>query len=267
MLPAIPAYSEAIPAQDCLINPFQTVELASPVPGVLAKVVAEESDFIERGQVAAQMESSIEQASVRLAKARAEVSSEVEVNSVNYDFDQRRKARIDTLYAKQGVSFDAKDQADRDFALSKGRLQQAEDLQQIRTLELARAEAQRAQKTIRSPIDGFVVKRYKEAGEYVEDQPIVRIVQLDPLRVQTVVPVEHYRQLQLDMTAEVYPETSPTSAVTAVVSKIDRVADAASGTIGVELTLANPDYAILAGVKCTLQFEPPPSAHLTQNLP
>lgn len=259
--------AEPIPPMDCIINPYRSVELASPVPGVLAEVSVGESTFVERGQITARLESDVELASVTLAKARSEVSSEVAVNNVNYDYDRKRKKRIDTLYAKKSVSFDTKDQADREFALSTHRLQQAKDLVEIRSLELQRAEAQLAQKTIRSPIDGFVIEHYKDPGEYVEDQAIMRIAQLDPLRVETVVPVAFLAQLQPGQTAQVHPETHSDNAVTATVTTIDRVADVASGTIAVQLTLPNPDYKLLAGVKCALEFDQTPAPQLTQATP
>lgn len=259
--------AEPIPALDCIISPFRSVELASPVPGVLAEVSVEESTFVKRGEVTAKLESQVELASVVLAKARSEVNSEVAVNNVNYDYDRKRKQRIDTLYAKKSVSFDTKDQADREFSLSKFRLQQAEDLVAIRSLEMVRAEAQLEQKTIRSPIDGFVVEHYKNPGEYVEDQAIMRIAQLDPLRVETVVPVEFLHQLGPGQTARVHPETHNRKAVVATVTTIDRVADVASGTIAVQLTLPNPDYNVLAGVKCVLEFDKTPAPQVTQARP
>ncbi|BFM09533.1 efflux RND transporter periplasmic adaptor subunit [Halioxenophilus aromaticivorans] len=255
--------AEQIPPMDCIISPFRSVELASPVPGVLHSIAVDESAFVRRGEITASLESDVEMASVALAKARSEVSSEVEVNNVNYDYDRKRKKRIDTLYDKKSVSFDTKDQADREFSLSKFRLQQAKDLVEIRSLELVRAQAQLAQKTIRSPIDGFVVEHYKEPGEYVEDQAIMRIAQLDPLRVETVVPVEHLAQLQTGQSAQIHPETSNANPVVATVTTIDRVADVASGTIAVQLTLPNPDYSVLAGVKCVMEFDQTPAPRVT----
>lgn len=255
---------EPIPAMDCIIRPYQSVDLASPVPGVLARLNALESSYIERGAIAAVMDAGVEQASVALAKARSAVTSEVAVTNVNYDFDQRRKKRIDTLYKKQGVSFDIKDQADREFALSRHRLQQAKDLVAIRALEQARAEAQLEQKTIRSPIAGYVVEHYKQPGEYIEQQPIMRIAQLDPLKVETVVPVEFLPQLHLGLAAQVQPESANSSLVTARVTTIDRVADVASGTVGIQLTLANPDLSVLAGVKCVLEFDHQAGPQVTQ---
>lgn len=56
------------------------------------------------------------------------------------------------------------------------------------------------------------------------------------------------------MQAEVYPEDPVGGVHKAVVTVVDQVFDAASGTIGVRLELPNPDYAIPAGLKCQVRF-------------
>jgi multidrug efflux pump subunit AcrA (membrane-fusion protein) len=99
-----------------------------------------------------------------------------------------------------------------------------------------------------------VLKHFKEIGEYVEDQPIMRVAQLDPLSVEVVVPLEMRHQIRLGMRALVYPQSPGAEPVEARVTVIDAVADAATGTFGVQLTLPNPDNNILSGVKCALNF-------------
>ncbi len=243
-----------IPPLDCVINPYQTIELASPVSGVLQEVSVNHSDYIHSGDTIARLTSNVEAASVILAQARAGITSEISVNKVNHNFDLRRKKRFDSLYDSNSVSFDAKDQADREFNLSKWRLQQAQDLQEIRLLELERAKQQLEQKTIRSPIDGFVTKKYLNVGEYVDEQPIVRLAQLNPLRIKVIVPLQYYQSIQQGQTATVFPESTPTQSVDATIESIDPMADAASGTFGIELTLENSEFAILAGQKCLIHL-------------
>ena len=243
-----------LPPLDCVVNPYQVVDLASSVPGVLDKLYVDKSEFLEQGQVAASLEAGVERASVQLAKARAAIDSEVRVSHVNLDYDHKRKKRFDSLYETKSISFEVKDEADREYSLSRWRLQQAKDLKDIRQLELLRAEEQLNQKTIRTPISGFVLQRFKEAGEYVEDQPILRIAQLDPLHVEAIVPIEMYDEIRVGMRAQVYPETVVPEAHEAEVIVIDRVGDAASGTFGIRLSLPNPDYQILPGVKCRMKF-------------
>lgn len=239
---------------ECVISPYQVVDLASPVPGVIDKLYFQKSDFVQAGETAATLESGVERASVVLAQARAAINSEVQANSVNLDFDKRRKDRIEALYEKKTVSIELRDEADRGQSLSRWRLQQARDLKGIRQLELARAQEQLNQKTIRSPIAGYVLKRFKQVGEYVEDQPIMRIAQLDPLYIEAVVPLDLRDKISVGMQAQVFPENANADSHDAKVTSIDQVGDAASGTFGIRLTLPNPENKVLAGVKCTLQF-------------
>ena len=82
--------AQPIPPLDCIISPYRSVELASPVPGVLASIEVAESAFVKRGDITASLESGAERASVALAKARSEVSSEVAVNNVNVDYDRKQ---------------------------------------------------------------------------------------------------------------------------------------------------------------------------------
>ena len=246
--------AQALPPLDCVINPYQVVDLASSVPGVLDKVYVDKSDFIEKGDIAATLEAGVERSSVVLAKARAAIESEVQISSVNLDFDRRRKERMDSLYQKKTISIEIKDEAEREHSLSKWRLQQSKDLKGIRQLELLRAQEQLKQKTIRTPIAGFVLQRFKEAGEYVEDQPIMRIAQLDPLYVEAVVPIDLHGRISKGMRAKIYTQSSATQAHEARVSVVDKVGDASTGTYAIRLTLPNPDFQILAGVKCSIKF-------------
>ena len=82
----------------------------------------------------------------------------------------------------------------------------------------------------------------------------MRIAQIDPLRVEVIVPVAFLGKLSKGMSATVKPEAPLGGAYTAKVVIVDRVVDAASGTLGVRLELANPDYAIAGGLRCSVRF-------------
>lgn len=166
-----------------------------------------------------------------------------------------RKARgVSTLYRRKVIPIDNKDAADRDTELSVLRIVQVEDLQTVRNQELQRAMELVEQKIIRSTIDGFVVNKYKSEGEFVEDQPILRVVQLDPLNIEAIIPMKYFGLIQLGMLAEVYPEVVASELHEARVIVVDRVGDAASGTFGVRLEMENPDFKIPAGLKCEVKF-------------
>jgi RND family efflux transporter MFP subunit len=248
--------AEELPTLDCVITPYKVVDVASPVPGVLGAVHAERSDLIEQGQVLAELASEVERASVALAKARSVMEHDIELGEINLAFEQRKQKRVGSLYQKKAVSFHDIDKAETDAALSGWKLRQARDVFQLRQLELRKARAVLRQKTVRSPIQGVVVQRFKSEGEYVEDQPILRIAQLDPLSVEAIVPMELFGQVRRGMRAVVVPETVASTPVQASVKLVDRMGDAASGTFGVRLEIPNQDHGLPAGLKCTVRFLP-----------
>jgi multidrug efflux pump subunit AcrA (membrane-fusion protein) len=203
---------------------------------------------------------------VELARARARVDPEIDLWRINLDFDEKRKARIRSLYDKNVTSDENKDDADREVELSALKLQQARDLKTIRKHELQRAEEQLKQKIIHSPIDGFVLEKLKMPGEYVEDQAIVRIAKLDPLNVEAIVPIELFGKIPVGMAAEVHPETLAAETRPARVTVVDRTGDAGSGTFGVRLEMPNPAFELPAGLKCDLRFVQNSVAAITKPL-
>ena len=126
--------------------------------------------------------------------------------------------------------------------------------QHLANLELRRASAELERRRIKSPITGVVIERSLHPGEFAKQDPILKLAQLDPLRVEVFAPVSLLGDITVGMEAEVFPEKPITGSYKAIVSVADRVVDAASGTFGVRLELPNPDYTLPAGLKCRVKF-------------
>lgn len=124
----------------------------------------------------------------------------------------------------------------------------------LANLELRRASAEMERRTITSPIKGIVLERSLHPGELAKQDPILKLAQLDPLRVEAFVPVALLNSIALGMEAKVIPEEPVGGVFKAKVTVVDRVIDAASGTFGLRLELPNTDYAIPAGLKCRLKL-------------
>ena len=216
-------YTE-LPGVDCVINPNQVVDIASPVRGVIDQILVERSQQVTAGQALAQLDAKVERANVKLAKFRAGIQSEIQLGQINMSYDSKRQTRVNSLHKEKVLSDDSAEEAEREASLSRWRLEQARELADVRRLELLRAEAQLAQKTIRAPFDGYVLETYKYPGEYVEDQPILRLAQLDPLVVEAIVPMENFGQVRVGMQAEVVPDVITDDTLIAQVNQKD-VAD------------------------------------------
>lgn len=121
-------------------------------------------------------------------------------------------------------------------------------------LELQRTTAEVALRTIKSPVNGVVVERFMHPGEFPKQEKILKLAQIDPLRVEVYVPVAMLGKIAVGKTAYVKPESPVTGEYAAKVTVVDRVVDAASGTFGVRLELPNHDLKLPAGLKCTVRF-------------
>ena len=107
------------------------------------------------------------------------------------------------------------------------------------------------------PVNGLVVETLLRPGELMssnQKDPIMKLVEVDPLNVELVLPVRLFGKIKTKQPAEVLPEEPIGGRHLAYVEVVDRVVDAASGTFGVRLRLPNPGNAIPAGVKCRARF-------------
>ncbi len=251
-----PIFADELPAGfDCVITPSQTVDLSSPEPGQLRDVLVDRGDRVRIGQVVAALHSRLEEDNLSIARLRAETDTELMLRKTAFENDRRTEKRLSSLVASKAASVQQREQAEADARLSAWRVLQAEDDMKINRLELARAETALEQLRIRSSIDGLVAARLSDPGEYIDDQPLLRIVRLDPLHVEAILPMRLFGKIKPGMSGSVVSELSDASIHKATVVLVDPMGDAGSGTFGARLELSNPGEAIPAGVKCRVELD------------
>ncbi|MEW8228609.1 MAG: efflux RND transporter periplasmic adaptor subunit, partial [Candidatus Thiodiazotropha endolucinida] len=138
--------------------------------------------------------------------------------------------------------------------LTRYKLAQAKENKFLAELDLKQAEALYNRHTIRSPVRGIVVERYLNPGESVEERPIVKIAQINPLRVEVVAPVSMLGKVKTGQLAMVRPELPVGGNHQAVVKIVDPILDAASGTFRIRLEIPNDDYSLTSGLRCQVRF-------------
>ena len=227
LLAGSPVLAESVPEIDCLIEPNMMIELSSPVSGVLDEILVDRSDTVKEGQIVATLKSDVEQ--VKL-KAGME----------NFNLSKVEQKRSVELYRDGVITLSEKEQADHEAALNQ--------------LEVEHAQATLELRKIRSPIDGVVADRYLMPGEYIEDKPILKLAQLNPLRVEVVAPVTYFGRIKKGVHAQIKTEYGSFENLVAKVVVVDKVVDAASGTFGIRLELQNEDNQVPGGLKCTVRF-------------
>ena len=214
---------------DCLIEPNMMVDLATGVSGVVKVVNVDRGDIIKAGQILAQLEAEVERANMAHSSARVEFSS-------------KKYRRMQELYKEQMVSAQ--------------QMEEAKTENDLAVAELRKATEMLNQRTVFSPFHGVVVERYVSPGELVEGKKVIKVAQINPLRVEVIVPITLLGEFKMGARMLVMPEGPMGGPFDATVQLVDRVVDAPSGTFRVRLALPNPNHKIAAGVRCKAQFAP-----------
>jgi RND family efflux transporter MFP subunit len=248
------------PAQpfECLIEPRQVVELKAPMEGLIERVEVDRGDFVKQGQVLAVLDTGVDRARLELARYKAQMQGPTRAALSRVEFFTKKLDRNEGLLRNSFVSAHERDEASNEKQLADAELVEARDNIQVARLEVREYEEILRLKTIRSPFDGVVMERRRHPGEVaqIDDQmPLLKLAQIDPLYVEVILPAAALGRIKAGTEARIVPETPVVDALTARVTVVDTVVDAASGTFGVRLELKNPDRRIPAGIRCQAEFQ------------
>ncbi len=245
-------------AFDCLIEPSQVVEVRTPVEGVIASIAVSRGDLIRRGQPLVVLQSEVEKATLDSAAARARAEGAIAAARNRIDYATRKLARLTDLQRENFSSQQARDEADAEKRLAEAELQSAMESREIARLDQRRAQEMLALRTIAAPFNGVVVDRMLHPGDLAEAgsgrKPVLKVAQIDPLRVDVVLPASLWGQVRVGSKARVTALVGGEKHEAAV-RAVDRVIDAASGTFVARLELPNPKGAVPGGSRCSAAIE------------
>jgi RND family efflux transporter MFP subunit len=243
---------------DCMIEPTQTIELRSEVSGVIDKIAVRRGDQVTRGQVIVTLESSVERAAAEAAHYRAQMEGPEAVAQTKLAYAKRTFARRREMAAERLMSGQERDDAEGEMRSAEAELALARENRELAALEAEQQASLLKRRTLRSPFNGVVVDQFLYSGEVVEPgdpkKPILKLAQLDPLRVHVILPRAAFGLVKRGMRAEVAPELAVGRKVEGTVTIADSLVDAASGTFAVFLEVPNPKLEIPAGLRCRASF-------------
>lgn len=243
---------------DCLIEPRQVLELRAPIEGLIDRVMVERGDFVRKGQDLVMLDTRVDQVQASIAKHRAQMEGAMRSWESKGEYSARKSSRMDQLHKQDFVSAQMRDEASTEKRIAEAELRDAVDTRKLSGLEHQRQLEIIRLKTIRSPVNGVVVERFFNPGEFAEAgvgrKPLLKIADIDTLHVEVLLPAAAYGKVKLGTEVQVTPEMPAGLNLRAKVKVIDRVLDAGSGTFGVRLELPNAQRKILGGIRCRASF-------------
>jgi len=182
------SYAQELTTLDCLVKPEMYIDLSSPIDGVLESVLVNKADSVKKGQPLAKLNATVEAARVEVARQETLLDNKVYAKNLKRSYALRKLKRIQGLYKHNAASQQEQDDAETELAIAKTDLAQIKLDKTKKEIKLLLAQAELELKTIKSPIDGIVIKRYLKPGESVEGQPILQLAKINPLLVEVVAP-------------------------------------------------------------------------------
>jgi RND family efflux transporter MFP subunit len=176
------------------------------------------------------------------------------------DREQLEVKRCENLIKRADFEYKGmKTLADEKLATKDSELEKETDLEAAK-IQYQLALTALEEKTIKSPLSGIVVKRYKEPGESVDRiEKLFDIVNIDQVYVQFYLEPALIEKLGVkDKVFVRFPAiNNRAQQFEAAVAFIDPRIDAASGLFRVKLLLDNPNHDIKAGMRGEADFTRP----------
>ena len=241
---------------DCLVDPAQVVEIRTPVEGLIDKVHVQRGDSVKRGQVMVELLSNLERSTAESARFRAQMEGQIAAARNRLDYAAKKLARATDLALQNYASAQVRDEAEAERKVAESELLAAQENRELAKIEHRRSLDALALRSVTSPFNGIVLDRLLNPGDLADAgsgrKPVLKIAQVDPLRVDIVLPAALIGSVRpgSKVTLTMLGSRHATS-----VKMVDRVVDAASGTFVARIELPNPTYAIPGGIRCQAEID------------
>jgi RND family efflux transporter MFP subunit len=277
--PPIVAVARAAPADlsrtvvlTAEFRPFQEIEVHAKVAGYVKEIMVDVGDRVKIGQPLAvlevpEMSDDVARADAAIKKTRAEVQyakdeltrAEASHEAAHvtfqrlFDVSQQRpnlvaQQEIDDAHAKDLA-------AEAGVSAAKSALATAEQGVQVSQVDQQRTNTMLAYSKITAPFTGVISKRYADTGAMIQAgtssqtqaMPLVRLSQIDKLRLVLPVPEEIVSHIRLGQNVEVrVPSLNRTFIGT--VSRFSDTVSTATRTMETEVDVSNPSLTLVPGM-------------------
>lgn len=201
---------------------FKEIYFAPATPGRIGKILVEEDDRIQKGQLLVEMDKT------QLNQAK-----------IQYESAKTNFQRIDTLYQLGSASEQQHEQLKTQYELAKMNVEYLSE--NTRLL---------------SPIHGLVTGKYFENGELFSGAPntlagkaaILTLMQINPMKAMVSVSQSYFNQIHKGMNAKIATGIYPDKVFNGKVDKIHPTIDAATRTFKVEVLIDNPKEELRPGM-------------------
>jgi multidrug efflux system membrane fusion protein len=219
-----------ITASGVLASPTET-KLSFKTGGIIEQILAEEGQFIKKGQLLASLQ-------------KSEIEARVQQARSGYEKALRDFQRVSNLYQDSVATLEQKQDAETGLTVARS------------NLEIAEYNLEHS--SIFAPSNGKILKRLAEINELIDTgRPIFVFGSTEgSWRVRTGIPDRDIVKVNYGDSAEISFDAYPAEKFNAVISEIAQAADPYTGTYEVELILLPHDKKLIFGFVADIRIFP-----------
>jgi RND family efflux transporter MFP subunit len=227
-----------------------TVQVVPRVNGRLATVNVQLGDSVRRGQTVAKVEDQEIQEQVRQQEAAYKVAeATIRQRDADLKLAKTNKDRSESLYKRQLLP-----QQTYDDTVARLEAAQAQNDLANAQFEQTKARLEELKITlgntiIASPVDGFVSKRFSDAGAFVgPNSPVAAVVDIRTVRMVANLVERDVKRVHVGTIAAVEVDAFPGEKFAGRVSRVAPVFDPATRTAEMEIEIPNSAYRLKPGM-------------------
>ncbi len=228
-------------------------DVAPEVAGIVAATPADVGDRVAAGTIIARL--STADAELRLQQARAgllQMEAAAAQARERHALARGNATRYAALLKTGDVSQTLQEQAESESETTRQAVATAEAGIADARSRVAMAQKALTDTTVRAPFSGFITDRPVAVGEYVTSaSTVATVMKLDPIRLRLQVPELEAGRLRVGQEATAVVEALDNREFQGRIIAINPALDAATRATIVEVTVANPQGAIRAGMFAT----------------
>ena len=240
-----------------ITEPYRSLILKSggkrqpPWSGKIAKIMVEEGDTVEVGQILVELDHSEEEIEVRLRKLIAESTAELDSASTRERILGNLSDAAHKLYERtKSISHEDIERKELEYRLAAAEKVRLLVVKEREKLEFGLAAESLGKRMLRSPIKGVIAKVFMREGESCEPvDPLIQVVDVSRgyflCNVEERVGRKLSKGQSMDLKIQTGTEFTPLTGAIAFVSPI---VDPSSGLMLVKVEFTNPSGVIRPGV-------------------
>jgi RND family efflux transporter MFP subunit len=251
-----------------------TAMTAFQVGGRVARVYAEEGQFVKQGQVLAELDCSDYRNAYQAAEGQAIAADanalqamngvraqELEQARVDYERAKDEHDRHKYLYEHQSLPANDFQKIESAFLISQQRYEMAREGARIEEKQATQGQAHAASGELseakkhlgdcqlRAPISGFVGMRHVNVGDTVAaGNPVFSVLDLDPVKVRVGIPEAEIGMVHEGKRAVVTIPSLGNQEFEGKVEAVGYAADSLSRTFTTKIAIPNPNHVLRAGM-------------------